>query len=282
MGYLYGSGNANCAYTSGSSDRVSLLSVLTDGQVMIRPEELTSNRVYDRCAATYGYDLNSILPIRLKYELVQRYVREDFNVLDVGCANGLHMQALARLCAQIVGIDINEPMLEIGAAKLRESGIANARLLKQSATSMEFPAECFDLAYSFSTLLLVPDTRVAIREIARVVKRGGLLILDITGRRNLSQWYWGRYYRRHGHFGVNSFTWEEVEGLLLGELGLELLEIHATGVLDQWKYVPLLRHLHFLDRITHARGNTDMDYRVSNKGLWTRLANRWYVVARKP
>lgn len=247
---------------------------------MIRHEEATSNRIYDSRAATYGYDIQSTLSSKLKYDLVLKYMESHFKVLDVGCANGIHMQALASSCATIVGIDINDKMLAMAQEKFREKGIVNTMLYKQSATSLEFDNECFDLVYSFSTLLLVPDTRRAIGEIVRVLKIGGLAVLDVTGRYNLSQVYWSWFYRRHGHFGVNAFSFKELT-VLIRQLGLELLEQHALGFADQWKYIPGIHKLKFLEKIFHGQGIKDLDYRISNSQITFPLANRWYIVCRK-
>jgi ubiquinone/menaquinone biosynthesis C-methylase UbiE len=247
---------------------------------MIRPEEATSNNVYDKCAKSYGYDIDSALSSRLKYHLLNKYIDSNHTVLDVGCGNGIYIQAVAHYCTRIIGIDINDNMLFLAREKLREKGITNAQLYKQSASSVQFEDNSFDLVYSFSTLLLIPDFFLAIRQILRVLKPGGIAILDITGRYNLSQIYWSRYYRSHGHFGVNSFSHKTITELLL-QLNTEVIEEHALGFTDQWKYLPLLNHITILDRLFHKGNSLDLDYLISNIRLFFPLANRWYIVGRK-
>jgi ubiquinone/menaquinone biosynthesis C-methylase UbiE len=246
----------------------------------IQQQEATSNQVYDKFAATYGYDLSSSLPSRLKYELTVKYLKPEYSVLDVGCANGIHMQALAKYCSKIQGIDINEKMLSLAREKFGLQDIANAEVFQQSAAALDFHDESFDLVYSFSTLLLVPDIKRAIEELARVLKPGGIGILDVTGRYNLSRIYWGRYYKKHGHFGVNSFGYAQLTGFLK-KTGLDILESHALGFTDQWKYLPLMGKLGFLEKFFHGAEARDLDYRVSNLPLLFPLANRWYLVCRK-
>src|SRR5262245_11226652 len=90
---------------------------------MIRPEELTPNRVHDSLASQYSFDVNASLSARLKYDLALKYLQPGDNVLDVGCANGIHMRLLAERCRQITGIDINQPMLDIAKATLTDDGI---------------------------------------------------------------------------------------------------------------------------------------------------------------
>jgi ubiquinone/menaquinone biosynthesis C-methylase UbiE len=247
---------------------------------MIRPEELTSNRVYDSYAPTYGFNVDANLSARLKYELALKYLKPDDNVLDVGCANGIHMRLLANKCRRIIGIDINQPMLDVARQTLAEEGIGNASLEQRSATDLGLDDASIDLVYSFSTLTLVPDVGRALREIARVLRPEGIALLDIAGRWNLGRLYWGMYYRRNGHFGVQSFTYSQITKQL-GALGLIVVESHALGFLDQWRYIPGLHWCKGLDRILHASLQNDLDYRASNLRCLFPLANRWYLACRK-
>lgn len=247
---------------------------------MIRPEEATSDRIYDRCAASYGHDVSANVAARLKYEMVIKHLRPAYDVLDVGCANGIHMRLLAGRCRSITGIDINESMLGIARETLAAGGIANARVERRSAADTGFPDSSFDMVYSFSTLLLVPDIDRALYEVSRVLRPGGIAVLDITGRNNLSRIYWGWYYRRQGHFGLHSFNYTEILRRL-GALGFEVIESHALGFLDQWRYVPVLHWCKWLDRWFHGPAERDLDYRISNLRLLFPLANRWYIACRK-
>ena len=247
---------------------------------MIQSEELTSNRIHDSIASSYGFDVNANLSARLKYDLALKYLKPDDDVLDVGCANGIHMRLLAGRCRSITGIDISGTMLDIARATLAEDGIANASLEKRSATDLGFADESFDLVYSFSTLLLVPDIERALQEISRVLRTDGIALLDVTGRWNLSRVYWGMYYRRQGHFGLHAFRYKESVARL-ESLGLAVVESHALGFLDQWRYIPGLHWCKWLDRWLHATLQNDLDYRTSNLSWIFPLANRWYLACRK-
>lgn len=247
---------------------------------MIRPEELTSNRVYDSLASGYGFDVNASLSARLKYDLALKYLKPEDNVLDVGCANGIHMRLLAGRCRHITGVDINQPMLEIAKAALADDAVTNATLELRSATDLGFADDSYDLVYSFSTLTLVPDVWGALKEIGRVLKPDGTALLDFAGRWNLSNVYWDIYYRRHGHFGHHAFGYRGIVSEL-ESLGLKIVESHAFGFLDQWRYVPGLHWCKWLDRWLHASLERDLDYRTSNLRWIFPLANRWYVVCRK-
>jgi ubiquinone/menaquinone biosynthesis C-methylase UbiE len=176
---------------------------------------------------------------------------------------------------------MNERMLELARARLAEDAISNAELIQASATELPFRDGEFDLAYSFSTLLLIPDSDAAVREIARVVREGGFTVLDLTGRLNLSYRHWRRWYRGQGHFGLSAYRLRDALRLHR-ECGLEPVEVHAIGAADQWKYLRGAHRLAGLERKLHAAGsNRDLDYRLSNVPGLRSLANRWYVVAQK-
>ena len=247
---------------------------------MIRPEELTSNHVYDSYAPQYGFDVNSNVSARLKYDLALKYLRPDYNVLDVGCANGIHMRLLAGQCRHITGIDINQHMLDIARTVLAEEHIGNASLEQRSATDLGFADASFDLVYSLSTLILVPDIEAALQEISRVLRPKGIALLDFAGRWNLSHVYWNLYFRRHGHFGQHAFGYRKIT-TRLESMGLHVVESHAFGFLDQWRYIPGLHWCKWLDRVLHASLKDDLDYRTSNLPFVFPLANRWYLVCRK-
>src|ERR1019366_6824334 len=133
---------------------------------------------------------------------------------------------------------------------------------------------------SFSTLLLVPDIERALEEICRVLRPGGIAVMDFSGRWNLSHVYWGMYFRRHGHFGQHAFSYRK--GItLLESLGLRVIECHALGFLDQWRYIPGLHWCKWMDRVLHASLQRDLDYRISNLSLFFPFANRWYLTCRK-
>jgi ubiquinone/menaquinone biosynthesis C-methylase UbiE len=77
-------------------------------------------------------------------------------VLDLGCGDGAHVAALRRLRCRAVGVDV----LGIGDVQAR-------------AEALPFRAECFDGVLA-SVSLPYLDERRAIREIARVLRGGGM------------------------------------------------------------------------------------------------------------
>lgn len=246
---------------------------------MIAPEELTSNIIHDRLAATYGLAYDANFTAFLKYLLLERFTRPSDVCLDVGIGNGIYSIPLCGRVREIHGIDICAKMLEQCRKNIETRGIRNIHIYERSATNLLFDDASFDVVFSFSTLLLVPNPERAYHEIARVLKVGGIAVLDITGSLNLSRVYWAKYYRRHGHNTLNHYRLEKIRAIF-NSLGFQIVETHSTGILDQWKYVKGLSKLTFLDRLFHSTTRKpDLDYRISQS--FPSLANRWYFVLKK-
>jgi SAM-dependent methyltransferase len=92
--------------------------------------------------------------------------------LDVGCGEGRFCRLLRANHVATVGIDPTEALLA-QARRLDPSG----RYEIASAESLPFADASFDLVVSYLTLIDIPDFRAAIREMARVLKPGGALLI---------------------------------------------------------------------------------------------------------
>lgn len=245
----------------------------------------TSDLIYDNIAASYGYNIKKTITQRMKFELLQRYLSFDHRVLDIGCANGIYSIPISGICRHVDAIDINQKMLDIFHQKIQENSIKNITITKKSAVNIkDFNEGSFDLVFSYSTLSLVPDVYKVFKTLNRVLSKDGICILDITGKHNLSQWFWKKWYSKKGHSILNSYSYLEILNIL-NSFGLKLIESHGMGFCDQWKYLPMLNHivskLNFIDNIFHHSTYKDIDYIVSNFPVIKNMANRWLIVAQK-
>ncbi|MHC1783305.1 MAG: class I SAM-dependent methyltransferase [Anaerolineaceae bacterium] len=235
--------------------------------------------LWDKWADSYTHLDLSYYPTRLKMDLLLKYSLPTFRCLDVGIANGIYSLPLANKVKSIAGIDFSQKMLENSQKAVRNLNNDNVFLYQANAEDLPFKKETYDLVFSFATLPLIPDFKKAIQEIVRVMKVGGVAILDITGRDNLSRVHWQKFYRLKGQFGVNSSSLHEL-ARFFPENGLEFKEIHPVGVLDQWKFIPVLNKLSSLSKIFHAKNAApDLDYRISN--LIPVFANHYFLVLEK-
>ena len=106
-----------------------------------------------------------------KTEKVARIIRRNHqspikNLLVVGCGSGLEAAILAeQLQVETVGIDVEE--------KFDERALRRASLQKGDAMALEFADESFDFVFSYHALEHIENPSKALREINRVLKKGG-------------------------------------------------------------------------------------------------------------
>lgn len=103
-------------------------------------------------------------------------------VLEVGFGPGIAVQAVAQKLTdgRIAGVDFSKTMVE--AARKRNIAavwMGKVDLRMGDVVSLPFPDRTFDKAYSIHSIYFWPDAPAALREIARVMKPGGLLVLTV-------------------------------------------------------------------------------------------------------
>lgn len=112
------------------------------------------------------------------------------NILDFGCGGGAFALNLLRLGASnITGVDVDENLLSISRSRLNDF-FPNRYTLKQinyinSENRMPFQDAEFDIVWPHAVMEHVfPDKRkYVLKELWRVLKSGGLLIIDATPNR---------------------------------------------------------------------------------------------------
>jgi 2-polyprenyl-6-hydroxyphenyl methylase / 3-demethylubiquinone-9 3-methyltransferase len=136
--------------------------------------------------------LHRINPVRLTYirdRLCRKFGRDKaaasslagLSVLDIGCGGGLVAEPLARLGADVTGIDPAPENIE--AAKAHAKG-ARLDITYRSATAEELAAsgESFDAVLLLEVIEHVPDVPLFLRSVAPLVKPGGVMILSTLNR----------------------------------------------------------------------------------------------------
>jgi len=97
-------------------------------------------------------------------------------VLDVATGTGLVARALAERSLNVVGLDQSPAMMQRGIEAVRGSGLEErVRFVAGQAQALPFADEAFD-ALTFTYLLrYVDDPAATMRELARVVRPGGVI-----------------------------------------------------------------------------------------------------------
>lgn len=113
----------------------------------------------------------------LETGIVLEYGRNK-DILEVGCGTGLILQGVEPHARKAVGIDLSSGMLE----RARKRGL---EVYKANATDLPFDDDSFDVVYSFKVLAHVEDIDQALREMSRVTRPGGVMLLEFYNRLSL-------------------------------------------------------------------------------------------------
>ena len=133
------------------------------------------HRVYEYLAPVYDYTIGlGLHPGRLD-AISRMRIRRGDRVLEVGVGTGVNIGLYPRDCS-IVGIDLSPKMLEKARRRVERSG-RNARLMEMDATNLKFPDDSFDLVYAPYVISVVPDPVAVTREMFRVCKPGGRIVI---------------------------------------------------------------------------------------------------------
>lgn len=115
-------------------------------------------------------------------------IEPGWRVLDIGCGTGSLAVLIARRGAQVVGIDISAPMLDVAIQKARQAEIESAdekdpmiTLREMGAVELDtaFDDATFDAVVSSLTFSELSDDEVAytLRHCHRILRPGGLLMV---------------------------------------------------------------------------------------------------------
>lgn len=94
--------------------------------------------------------------------------------LEIGCGRGVGVELiLERFGADVVvGMDLDPRMVELAGHRLAHLG-DHARFVVGDATAIDAPDGTFDAVFDFGIIHHVPDWRLALRELHRVLRPGG-------------------------------------------------------------------------------------------------------------
>ncbi len=144
---------------------------------------------YDRFARWYDWveEMPNLLGVsRLRHRLV---ARASGKVLEVAVGTGQNLRYYPRGC-QIIAVDLSREMLKI-ARKRAEKLSIDVSLLLADAQALPFSDHSFDTVVSSLSTCTFPEPVIALREMARVCRTDGRVLLLEHGRSNrewLGRW----------------------------------------------------------------------------------------------
>ena len=108
-------------------------------------------------------------------EKVAEYIDKTDDVLECACGTGAITKSIAPNCKSLITSDFAEEMLKRAKRKCRKYG--NVSFQFADITDLKFNNGSFDKAVAGNVVHLLPEPRKALKELERVVKPGGLIII---------------------------------------------------------------------------------------------------------
>ena len=162
-------------------------------------------------------------------EMIKTTTRMPKRTLDYCCGTSLLYPHVRKRFpnSEYVGIDLSSEMLRVGKRRWSE-----IRVHQQDGENLRFPKETFDLVLAKGAVHHLPDPEAGLKEINRVLKPGGHLILSEPTSNFIFKGARKILYETSSHFseGHKSFSHKELEKLLL-KSNFEIKKIRRFGML---------------------------------------------------
>jgi len=112
-------------------------------------------------------------------------------ILDIGCGAGVDTiiaGMMAGPTGRAVGIDIVPEMVQRATSNLGMTDVKNVSFIKTSGEDLPFEDAEFDVVISNGVINLIPDKAALLKEVMRVLKPGGrLMVADQVATGNVSK-----------------------------------------------------------------------------------------------
>ena len=133
-------------------------------------------RVYEKQASWYDLWFGPTLHHGRLVAIEHMGIAPGDRVLEVGFGTGINARLYPRNC-HVTGIDLSPEMLEKGRARVQKQGLRNIRLQVMDAEHLTFADDSFDIVYAPYLISVVPDPLQVVREMRRVCRPGGKMVI---------------------------------------------------------------------------------------------------------
>ncbi len=141
-----------------------------------RIDEDAVKMAYRRWAPVYDQTFGKVAN-EARRSAVQNLNSRRGRILEIGVGTGLSLPDYSRHL-EIVGIDLSPEMLDKARERVASDRLTNvAGLHEMDASDLAFPDDSFDVVVAMFVMTVVPEPEKVMRELARVCKPGGEVML---------------------------------------------------------------------------------------------------------
>ncbi|MEO8085220.1 MAG: methyltransferase domain-containing protein [Bacteroidota bacterium] len=117
-------------------------------------------------------------------------LQEDYEVLDIATGTGEPGLTIASLLknGKVIATDISENMLAVAKANAEKRGLLNFETKYCEVSELPFEENTFDAITCRLGFMFFPDIEIALGEMKRVLKPGGLLVASVWNRPEDNFW----------------------------------------------------------------------------------------------
>lgn len=148
--------------------------------ISVRKEEVLrsphESKIYSDFSHLYDKIFSRFFSERIDSVISDLGIPLGAKVLEVGVGTGLSLPAYPSHC-DVTGVDLAPEMLERARQKAEENRWRHFRFMEMDALDLKFPDNSFDFVTSFHVVTVVPDPVQMMREIHRVCKPGGTVVI---------------------------------------------------------------------------------------------------------
>jgi phosphatidylethanolamine/phosphatidyl-N-methylethanolamine N-methyltransferase len=133
-------------------------------------------RVYEKLSKVYDVIYGPTLHPGRLVAIERMGIKPGDRVLEVGVGTGINTSLYPRNC-HVTGVDLSSSMLDKARERVTREGLRNVRLLEMDAARLNFADDSFDIVYAPYLVSVVPDPVQVAREMRRVCRPGGKIIV---------------------------------------------------------------------------------------------------------
>ena len=133
-------------------------------------------RVYERLASVYDLTFGPTLHPGRLHARERMVIASGDRILEVGVGTGINASLYPSHC-HVTGIDLSTSMLDKARERVARQGLRNIRLLEMDAANLTFADNSFDIVYAPYLVSVVPDPVHVVKEMRRVCRPGGRIII---------------------------------------------------------------------------------------------------------